>query len=66
MDKLNTLGCLYKSNKAVFMTASVAYRWAGAVMQVRSLFCLNLHCVTDRLANRVTYRVVCTQLKISN
>ena len=35
-------------NKAVYTTASVAYGWAGAVMQVRSLFGLNSRRVTDR------------------
>ena len=51
----------------IYTTASVAYRWAGAVMENRSLFGLISHCVTDermyRPTYRVTYRVACMQLK---
>ena len=58
-------------NKAVYTTASVAYGWAGAVMEVRSLFGLISHCVTDGPTDRptdgptdrVTYRVACTRLE---
>ena len=59
-------------NKAVYTTASVAFGWAGAVMEVRSLFGLISHCVTDGPTDRptdgptdrVTYRVACTRLKM--
>ena len=57
-------------NKTVYTTASVAYGWAGAVMEVRSLFGLISHCVTDGptdgRTDRVTYRVACTRLKIKS
>ena len=36
-----------EEEEAVYTTASVAYGCAGALMQVRSLFGLNPHCVTD-------------------
>ena len=34
-------------NKAVYTTASVAYGWAGAVMEAKCPFSVFLHCVTD-------------------
>ena len=56
-----------RQNKVVNTTTSVAYRWAGALVQGRSLFGVNSHFVTDRptdrRTNRVTYRVACTRLK---
>ena len=36
------------------MTASVAYGWAGAVMQFNSLFGINFDCVTDQRSDRRT------------
>ena len=47
-------------NKAVNMTASVAYVWAGAVTQGKQPFGVFLHCVTngptDRPTDRRTHR----------
>ena len=61
-------------NKAVYTTASVAYGWAGAVMEVKSPLGVFSHSVTDRptdrrtdrRTDRVTYRVACTRLKIDS
>ena len=47
-------------NKAVYMTASEACGWTGAVTQVVSPFGVNSHCVTNGLTDRVTYRVAYT------
>ena len=35
-------------NKAVYTIASVMFRWAGAVTQVKLPFRVFAHCVTDR------------------
>ena len=55
-------------NKAVYTTASVAYRWAGAVVRFRQVIGKKFNSMTDqptnRPTNRVTYRVACMQLKI--
>ena len=39
------------NNKAVYMTVSVAYEWAGALMRFRYPFGKNFNSVTDRLTD---------------
>ena len=41
-------GLISVSNKAVCTTASVAYRWAGAVMPFKQLFGKTFKSVTDQ------------------
>ena len=55
-------------NKAIYTTASVAYRWAGALMRFRKLFArISTAWRTNRQTggrtDSVTYRVMCTRLK---
>ena len=46
--------CVDTSNKAVYMTALVAYRWVGEIMQLKSPFGVYLHSLTNGATNRPT------------